>query len=137
MKKIFALLALFAAAVFASGGSDGASAEVTTTNGTTVTAFAYPVPASTAFQTRATVIALSDGDVLGSWRVFAAGKRTGSGNVALVGGILDDASWKDVGATLWGATLGTNADSIRVRVTGAAATSIVWRVKFEFDYYTP
>ena len=68
----------------------------------------------------------STGDAA-SWRLFAAIKNT-AGTTALVGSVATLSSVVDAGASGWSlsVTADNTNDSVKIEVTGAAATAINW-----------
>lgn len=86
------------------------------------------LPADTLYVLDLTVIGRSSTGVCAMWRLAAAVKNTG-GTLALVGSVATLTSQADAGASGW--TVAVSADdtndSVKLDVTGAAATTIAWK----------
>lgn len=104
---------------------------LTTTDATTTTLQSYSPqrsptgPALMAFDLLVT--AQADDGTSAVFFIRGAGKSV-SGSVSVVG-TTSVTSIKDAGASTWTATLDASGGAIRLRVTGASSTTILWRVE--------
>lgn len=108
-----------------SGVLDGPQRVITTTDATTTTIAQQVTPSNKTVRVQCRVVAVGTSNQTG-FVVSAIVKNTG-GTAAVVGTATSTA---DV-STSWTATIDANSANARVRVTGAAATTINWAV-FEF-----
>ncbi len=115
-------------------------ATVTTTDATVTTCGSYTLADETIVLARAYVVGRTTGGVAANYIRTAGAQREGGAGAALVGAV-DVTGWfhtgEDAGAALWDCTLDVNTNDIRVRVTGAAATTIAWRALLEILVLTP
>lgn len=101
-----------------------------TTDATTTTLVTYAPPRSAtgaldSFAVWDFNLSATTGTVCATWSLRAAAKRV-SGTTSLVGTLTTLSSHKDAGAAAWTVSADVNAGNVRLRVTGAAATTITW-----------
>src|SRR5574341_1881376 len=110
----------------ASRTADRSVPTVQTVNATTTTCGTYTVPTNSACEVTVKVIGRTAGAGVGTcWRHLAA--QRGAGGAVIVGAETPVvADILDAGAALWTAVLDVSGNDVRVRVTGAAATTIEW-----------
>jgi hypothetical protein len=111
--------------------------KVQTTNASQTTVVSYQLPDDTIATLRATVVARdgATGNSAGYERVLRA-KRHGGGAATIVGSVkkpFDD----DQDTAAWDVTMDVTDNSVRVQVTGAAATMIEWFASVEVVLLTP
>ena len=114
-------------------------ATVQTTDGTVTTCGTYTLADASAGLVIAYIAARrpSNGDSAAYIRIVGV-KRHAAGGATLVGAVNGLVSQEDAGAALWDATLDVNSNDVRVRVTGAAATTIEWMAQLELrPFYVP
>ena len=116
---------------------DRTLATLQTTDATTGTCGTYTVPTSSACQVQAHILGRTAGAVVGTfWRHLAA--QRGAGGAVIVGAetaVVGDQL--DAGAAAWTAVLDVSGNDVRVRVTGAAATTIEWLAVLDVVTWTP
>lgn len=116
---------------------DRSAATVQTTDATISTAATYTIPTSSACQVQAHIIGRTAGAVVGTfWRHLAA--QRGAGGAVIVGtevAVVGDQL--DAGAAAWRAVLDVSGNDVRVRVTGAAATTIDRLAVLDVVTWTP
>lgn len=100
---------------------------VSTTDATVSTAATYDVPDLSTAILRVTVAAHRDTHAQAAGYVLAATFRRSGGTVTQVGATSVLHSAEDDAA--WDAALDVSTTTVRVRVTGAAATNIAWQVR--------
>lgn len=108
-------------------------ATVQTTNATVATLDAATLEAGTISMVRATVLARSTADTCNGYDLYAVVDQTG-GTAALVGSAFGTAREEAAG---WDATIDCDAATVRIRVTGAAATTINWLANWSIETYAP
>lgn len=106
---------------------------VTTTNSTATTIDSATVVNGTVTFVRAVVFARQNATNQAAYDLRAV-FSTDSAACALIGAV-DQLAREDTAG--WDATLDTSANSIRVRVTGTAATTVQWRVNWYLEHFTP
>lgn len=121
----------------AARSQDRKVATATTTDATTTTCGTYTVPTSSACMVQAKIIGRTAGAVVGTfWRHIAA--QRGGGGAVIVGAETQVTTDQlDAGALLWTAVLDVSGNDVRVRVTGAAATTIEWISFLDVVTWTP
>ena len=116
------------------------TATVSTTDATVTTCGSYTLPDETVIIVKAYVVGRTTGGVAANYIRCAGAQREAAGAAALVGAV-DVTGWfhtgADAGASLWVCTLDVSSNDVRVRVTGAAATTIAWRSMLEIEVLTP
>lgn len=108
-------------------------ATVQTTNATVTTLDSATLAAGTVSMVRATVLARSTADICNGYDLYAVVDQTG-GTAALVGSAFGTAREEAAG---WDATIDCDAATVRIRITGAAATTINWRANWSIETYAP
>jgi hypothetical protein len=99
-----------------------------TTNSTTTTLTTFPAAAGETVQVNASVLGTkSDGTQASAYVLSALFLKNGS--IRQVGSTKAISIQEDVSS--WNATLDTDGANIRVRVAGAAGTTIKWKVKYQ------
>lgn len=102
-----------------------------TTNATQTTAATIGTASDTSYMVRVMVTGCkSDGTDAASF-LLTRGFVNDSGTLTALGAAVGVDPYKSAGATTWDATMDISGTSIRVRVTGAASTTINWRVRGE------
>jgi hypothetical protein len=114
---------------------DRSVATVQTTDATVTTCGTYTVPTNSACQVEARVIGRTAGAVVGTFRNILNAQRAagGAGAVGAEGVILVERD----GGVLWTVALDVSGNDVRVRVTGAAATTIEWCAFLDVVTWTP
>lgn len=117
----------------ASGGYSG-----TTTDGTTATLGSYtPTDGHVSRVDVMVVASSSSGGVGASWHLSAVFRRAVL-TTTLIGSVGEVvATAKDGGASAWAADLDASGPAVRVRVTGAAATTVRWRATYRVVSVAP
>lgn len=113
-------------------------ATVQTTDGTTTTCGTYTLPTATVINITAFIEAYSS--AAGDAKVFqvTGGIERIAGGAVILGSILNLITAQGTaGATTWTATMDVSGNDVRVRVTGAVATTVDWMARLEIDVYTP
>lgn len=111
---------------------------VSTTDATQTTCGTYTIALATVVNITAFIEAYSA--AAGDAKVFqlVGGIERIAGGAVVLGSILNlIAAQGTAGATTWAATMDVSGNDVRVRVTGALATSISWRVRLAVDVHTP
>src|SRR4029079_12653868 len=95
---------------------------------TATTALTYPIPDGSIVRLEARIVArnASTGDSA-TYRKVVGVKRHSGGAATLVGAVAGDTDMEDVAG--WNATIDANSNDARIRVTGAAASTVVWKVR--------
>lgn len=103
---------------------------VNTTDATQTTAATHTTKPNKAYGVTARITATetTDFDEQAFYIRYALFKNDG-GTLALVGAVTADATIESTSG--WDATLDADGDDIRVRVTGASATNITWKVDLD------
>ena len=112
--------------------------KVQTTDGTQTTCGSYTLATATVVSITAYIVAYSA--AAGDAKVFqlTGGIERIAGGAVIIGSILNVITAQGTaGATTWSATMDVNGNDVRVRVTGAALTTIEWRTRLVVDVYTP
>lgn len=129
---------LFLAASISTRGRDEIFAKVTTTDGTQTTLASWTILADTAVyfvEAVVTAINVTTGDTKG-WPMSGVFERV-SASSSLIGSVQNPFSAQgDLGAALWTVTMDVSSNTIRVRVTGVAATTIKWQVRASVVFQT-
>lgn len=100
-------------------------ATVTTTDATVTTVESFTTASDTSYTIHATITAVkSDGSQMGSYVLYAS-YRNDSGTLTQVGATTVSHTAED--DATWNGTLDVSGTTIRVRVTGVAATNIRWQ----------
>jgi hypothetical protein len=123
-------------------GVDGATgldtqqpAAVQTTDATVTNIFTTTIPSDSVLRITAMVLAhqTSDGDTATLSR--SATFKSNSGTVAQVGTTSDLGVHADAGGSTWAVTIDVSSNTVRVRVTGQAATTIDWKAYIQLAIY--
>lgn len=97
-----------------------------TTGATAATLISYTPPDGTLTRVRVVVLADVAAGGTSAWYARTAVFRRAGASVTLVGGVASEVTIEDAGATTWDTTLDASGSTIRLRVTGAALTTIDW-----------
>ncbi len=111
---------------------------VQTADGTQTTCGSYTIALATVVNITAYIEAYSA--AAGDAKVFqlAGGIERIAGGAVILGSVLNLITAQGTaGATTWAATMDVSGNDVRVRVTGALATTIEWRTRIVVDVYTP
>ncbi len=92
---------------------------------TTITTYTPPEKVDSFAVWDFNVTATSSAGVCATWALRAAAKSV-AGNTSLVGSVATLSSQKDSAASSWAVAVDVSGSSVRLRVTGAAATTITW-----------
>jgi hypothetical protein len=102
--------------------ADAASGEATTTDGTITTLCSFALADDTAYQLEAWVSAISTGAAaVDGWHFLASAWRLGGGGANVSGSTVFPS-----GSPTYTAAIDASGNDVRLRVTGAAATTVKW-----------
>lgn len=110
-------------------------AEVTTTDATVTTCGLYTMPDEASARVQAIVMGRQAGSTNAAGYFFTAFVKREAGTLSLMGAAVDQGSVEDDAA--WNATIDVFGTDVRVRVTGVAATTIVWQATIEIIVFKP
>lgn len=131
IKKVAILIAFLLTLSFstATQGIDQVVTKLTTSDGTQSTCGTWAAPADgVVIYVLVVVSAINTGTGDSKGWVLGGFYERVSGSTSLLGSLQNlIAGQGSVGATTWAATLDVSSNSVRVRVTGVAATSIKWQ----------
>lgn len=108
-----------------------AAAPLTTTDATVTTLLSATLTDARVYWVRVWVAGRKDATDHGVWARYAVAYREGGG-ATLEGAVVDHLTRETAGAAAWDVTIDTSGNDIRVRVTGAAATTIKWTGSIEW-----
>jgi len=109
--------------------------EAQTTTATPATLTTLTLVDETTYWIRAVVVGVkSDGSARAVYELRAAAYRTGAGSATLQGAVTS--VFTQESDSSWDATMDVSGNDVRVRVTGAAATTIEWGVTLEYESMT-
>jgi hypothetical protein len=111
------------------GYSGGDTATVATTDATETTLYEFDTKDDTCYHVEATVVATETDahDEMASYQIKGTFRVDGAANAVQVGTTSTNHFAEDTAG--WNCDFDTSGTTIRVRVTGAAATNITWRGK--------
>lgn len=128
--------ALFAGVVSDANQTQG-NGTVQTTDATTTTIASFTPPDNSVVQVRARISARKSDGTLGSGTVLVATFRIASGSVTQLGSTAAlTTGQNDAGASSWTFTLDTNGTIVRIRGTGAVATTVNWTTQYDYTTAT-
>lgn len=97
---------------------------VQTTNATVTTLDSFTIASNTTLIISAVITAVKSDNTQGAAYIRTAAFRNNGGTVAQIGTTQDDGTLED--DSTWNATIDNSTTTIRIRVTGKAATTIRW-----------
>lgn len=97
---------------------------IATSNATTATLDSFIIPSNTTLIITTVITAVKSDNSQGGAFIRSAAFRNNGGSVSLIGSVQDGGTFTDDAA--WAATLDNSTTTIRIRVTGVAATDIQW-----------
>lgn len=113
-----------------------ARSSVQTTDATQTTLATYGPATSSCSLVIAHIVAIDGSNNVRSWTLSQPIKIV-SGTASVLGTLASPLATGDVGGATWAAMIDATSGNIRVRVTGAVATTINWACDLEVHEYVP